>query len=179
MAKAKSPPRKPQPLDNVCWLKREEIVPNDYNPNKMPPPEFQLLKISILEDGWTQPIVVFEDDAGGRHIVDGEHRWQVSGDPEIAALSGGLVPVVFIKGDRAKRMMSTIRHNRARGEHGVLPMAEIVKALLDLGKKGDEIMFLLQMEDEEVERLAERAGMPIQVQRTHPNFNSGWVPGNE
>ncbi len=74
-------------------------------------------------------------------------------------------------------MMSTIRHNRARGEHGVLPMAEIVRALLAAGKDPADIAFLLQMEDEEVERLAERAGLPAVVSRQHADFNKGWVPG--
>lgn len=171
--------RKPQPLESVQWLPRAEIMPNDYNPNKMPPNEFELLKISILEDGWTQPIVLFEDEQGRRYIVDGEHRWQVSEHPAIAELTGGLVPVVFIRGNLSHRMMSTIRHNRARGEHSVLSMAEIVKNLIEAGHDKEQIMFLLQMEDEEVERLAERAGVPSVVAREHQAFNSGWVPGKE
>ena len=140
-----------QPLNYIEWVARETIRPNDYNPNKQPPPEFRLLKVSILQDGWTQPIVVFGDV-----IVDGEHRWQVSADPDIAALTGGLVPIVRITGDINHRMMSTIRHNRARGEHGVLPMAEIVRSLLDGGMDSESVQSLLQMEQEEVTRLAER-----------------------
>jgi len=161
-----------QPIDAVEWVARETIRPNDYNPNKQPPPEFRLLKVSILQDGWTQPIVVFGDV-----IVDGEHRWQVSADPDIAALTGGLVPIVRITGDINHRMMSTIRHNRARGEHGVLPMAEIVRSLLDGGMDSESVQSLLQMEQEEVTRLAERGGRPEVVARTTPDFGKGWVPG--
>lgn len=167
-----------QPLSNVEWVSRDTIMPNDYNPNKQPPPEHKLLKVSIMEDGWTQPIVVFDDGQGDKPvIVDGEHRWRVSADKDVAAMTGGMVPVVRINGTRQHRMMSTIRHNRARGEHHVLPMAEIVRALLDGGIASDDIQFLLQMEDEEVERLAERAGMPTVVSRDDPNFGKGWVPG--
>lgn len=167
-----------QPLSKVEWVSRDSIEPNDYNPNKQPPPEHRLLKVSILEDGWTQPIVVFDDGEGGKPvIVDGEHRWRVSADAEIKKLTGGMVPVVRILGTREHRMMSTIRHNRARGEHHVLPMAEIVRTLLENGITSEDVQLLLQMEDEEVERLAERAGMPTIVTRTNENFGKGWVPG--
>jgi ParB-like chromosome segregation protein Spo0J len=166
--------KNPQPLDAVTWVTRDSIRPNDYNPNNVPPPEFRLLKVSIIEDGWTQPIVVHRESSV---IIDGEHRWTVAGDKEIAKLTGGKVPVVYVDGDLNHRMMSTIRHNRARGEHGVLPMAEIVKALLSGGTDKEDVMFLLQMEDEEVERLAERAGMPEVVSRKQKEFNKGWIPG--
>jgi ParB-like chromosome segregation protein Spo0J len=166
-----------QPLNEVEWVNRDAIAPNDYNPNKQPPPEHRLLKVSILEDGWTQPIVVFDDGKGGKPvIVDGEHRWRVSAEPEVAKLTGGTVPIVRIKGNREHRMMSTIRHNRARGEHHVLPMAEIVRTLLDGGIDRDDVQFLLQMEEEEVDRLAERAGLPDVVAREGTEFNRGWVP---
>jgi ParB-like chromosome segregation protein Spo0J len=169
---------KKQPLDSVEWVDRDSIEPNDYNPNKQPPPEHRLLKVSILEDGWTQPIVVFDDSSGKKPvIVDGEHRWRVSGDKEIKKLTKGKVPIVRIAGSREQRMMSTIRHNRARGEHHVLPMAEIVRALLDGGIEKGDVQFLLQMEEEEVERLAEKAGLPEVVSRSHTEFNKGWVPG--
>jgi ParB-like chromosome segregation protein Spo0J len=174
MAKAKGGRDLLAPLRAIEFVPRDSIKPNDYNPNKVPPPEFRLLKVSMLEDGWTQPIVAFRPD---RTIIDGEHRWTVAGDPEIARLTGGLVPVVWVDGDLGHRMMSTIRHNRARGEHCVLPMAEIVRQLLESGHDPKDVEFLLQMEDEEVERLAERAGMPAKVARQSEDFNRGWVPG--
>jgi ParB-like chromosome segregation protein Spo0J len=166
--------RVPQPLDAVTWVSRDSLRPNDYNPNAVPPPELRLLKISILEDGWTQPIVVHR---GTNVIVDGEHRWTVAADPEVAQQTAGLVPVVYVEGDLSHRMMSTIRHNRARGEHAVLPMAAIVRALLAAGCDKADVILLLQMEDEEVDRLAERAGMPEVVGRQGSAFNAGWVPG--
>lgn len=161
-------------MENVSWVERGSLRPNDYNPNKQAPPEARLLKISILEDGWTQPIVAYLD--GG--IVDGEHRWQTAADPEVAAMTDGLVPVVYIDRPEADRVMSTIRHNRARGTHGVVPMCDIVRGLVELGRDKEQIMFLLQMESEEVDRLLEAAGMPEQIQRQHGSHNQGWMPGD-
>lgn len=162
-----------QPISQIVWIDRNLIRPNDYNPNHQAPPEHQLLKISILSDGWTQPIVCGTDMV----IIDGEHRWTVSEDPEIFALTNGHVPVVFVDRAHSERMLATIRHNRARGEHAISEMASIVKKLIEVhGMSPDDVCFYLQMESEEVSRLAESLGMPALVFSKAAEFNKGWVP---
>ena len=74
-------------------------------------------------------------------------------------------------------MMSTIRHNRARGNHTVKQMAVIVRELLERGHPPEDIQFLMQMEAEEVDRLADKAGLPARVARAGETFSKGWVPG--
>ena len=165
----------PQPIDAVEWVPRDTLTSNGYNPNHVARPELKLLKISILADGWTQPIVAREDG----EIVDGFHRWTISADPEIAKLTGGLVPVVRLRPalDMADQMASTIRHNRARGQHGVVPMADIVTSLKDdHGLSDDQVKEKLGMETEEVERLYDTSGMT--VRGSEEEFNKGWVPGD-
>jgi len=165
-----------QPINNVEWVSVDDVQPNDYNPNHQAPPESKLLKISILKDGWTQPIVCF-DDGEKLSIVDGEHRWRTAKDPEIAKATGGMIPIVRIKKSKEERMYSTIRHNRARGEHDITQMANIVKMLIESKRSPNEICELLQMEDEEVERLAEYAGLPDVVCENHGDkFGNAWVP---
>jgi ParB/Sulfiredoxin domain len=168
-----------QPISRVEWVRAAALQANDYNPNVQPPPEARLLKISLLEDGWTEAIVVFDDGAGGKPIiVDGEHRWRiVLTDADVRARTDGYVPIVRIKRERAHLMMSTIRHNRARGEHRVLQMAQIVRELLERGHAAEDVCFLLQMEPEELDRLADRAGMPDRIARGGQPFSKGWVPG--
>lgn len=164
---------KKQPLDKITWVDRELLKPNNYNPNKVAPPELKLLKISILEDGWTQPIVVNSDYT----IVDGFHRWTVSGHEEINNLTGGKVPVVFLnETDEAQKKMATIRHNRARGTHGVLEMSNIVTDMVKEGLSGEEIMSRLQMEKEEVTRLLFRAGIPKSDVFKDSDFSNAWTP---
>ncbi len=62
-----------EPVDCVLWVKADEVVANDYNPNVMAPGEKKLLKQSLEKDGFTQPVVVSEEK---NHylVVDGFHR---------------------------------------------------------------------------------------------------------
>lgn len=164
-----------QPVSRVQWVARAKLKANNYNPNRVAPPELDLLRLSILEDGWTSAIVVLPDMT----IIDGFHRWTVSADPAIRAMTGGLVPVVIVDADPVHRMMSTVRHNRARGTHAVLRMAEIVRSMVESGLDAGEICKRLGMEDEELERLLDRSGMTVRGTAGMNGFGRAWVPGRE
>ena len=120
------------------------------------------------------PIITLPEQDGRFQIVDGFHRWLVSSDTQVYALTDGKVPTVQVNLDSIHRQMSTIRHNRARGVHGVLKMAEIVRSMIADGVTEKELMKRLGMESEEVRRLNNRAGMPQQIGTQ--NFNQAWVP---
>ena len=47
----------------------DKVIANDYNPNKVAPPEMELLKHSIEEDGYTQPIVTYYDKERDMHYL--------------------------------------------------------------------------------------------------------------
>jgi ParB-like chromosome segregation protein Spo0J len=165
-----------QPVSAVRWMPREQLTANGWNPNVQAPPEHRLLKTSILENGWTQPIVARDQSDGTYEVVDGYHRWTIAADKDVAALSDGLVPVVVLPPtDAATARMATVRHNRARGTHHVLGMAEIVADLLGLGLTPEDISARLEMDPEEVDRLADRGNM---LTRHAPDtFNQGWTVG--
>lgn len=137
------------PINNVVWIDREQIAPNDYNPNSQANENFALLLESIRADGWTQPIVVRPAGADGIHrIVDGEHRWKAS-----EHLAENLVPVVILQQDDAGCIAATVRHNRARGQHGVEEMSGLIGLLRKSGKSGVEIQKMLGVSKTERERL--------------------------
>jgi hypothetical protein len=69
--------------------------------------------------------------------------------------------------------MATIRHNRARGTHHVLKMADIVAELLEMGVAPEELGRRLQMDDEEVDRLADRGQMT--KRGAAAGFGNGWT----
>jgi ParB-like chromosome segregation protein Spo0J len=162
-----------EPISNVQWVHRSELRANDYNPNSMAPPERELTILSILEDGWTQPIVALADG----EIIDGFHRWFLSEDPRLETRYGGYVPVTRVICDRVHQQMSTIRHNRARGTHAILRMADLVTGMLKAGVPEKDIMRGLGMEDEEITRLSTSAGMPELASKA--NFSQAWKPGEK
>lgn len=89
-------------------------------------------------------------------IIDGFHRWTVSGREPLLSLLGGKVPVVVVDhhGDESADVYGTITHNRARGTHLLEPMKAIVKKLIDEGKTVEEIGKQLGMKPEEIFRLS-------------------------
>lgn len=134
----------------------EKVQYNEYNPNAVAPPEMRLLEKSIIEDGYTQPIVTIYDAGKDRYIVvDGAHRYKNA----VNKFKLKYVPVVVIDKDIKERMAATIRHNRARGEHKVTQMSNIVAELVMLGWDDVAISKHLGMDADEVLRLKQNTGI--------------------
>lgn len=155
-------PMKDEPIDLVLWVRKDSVTANDYNPNTVAPPEMKLLELSIMEDGYTQPIVTFKNE-GVREVVDGFHRNRVGKESkEVAKRIHGYLPVVTINEDRVDkgdRMAATIRHNRARGKHKVDAMSEIIVELKRRNWSDEKIGNQLGMEPDEVLRLTQITGL--------------------
>ena len=158
----KKSPFKHEPVDCVIWVRNTNVVANDYNPNSVAPPEMKLLEHSITEDGYTQPIVSWIN-GDKNEVVDGFHRHRVGKESEsVRTRVHGYLPVVVINNDREDkndRMAATIRHNRARGEHKVDSMAEIVIELKRRFWTDEKIAHELGMEPDEVLRLQQVTGL--------------------
>lgn len=151
-----------EPVDFVKWVKSPLVHANDYNPNSVAPPEMELLRLSISSDGYTQPIVSMPVD-NAYEVIDGFHRHRVGKEcKDIQERVHGYLPLVQIRGsqqDKSDRMASTIRHNRARGEHRVDSMAEIVIELKRRFWDDEKIAKQLGMEPDEVLRLTQVTGL--------------------
>ena len=144
------------PVLNVKMVDINKVVANDYNPNKVAPPEMKLLKHSIQEDGYTQPIVTYYDETQDKYIVvDGFHRYRCA----IEYFHLKKVPIVTINKDLSNRMASTIRHNRARGTHQIVDMSKIVIDLTTNGWTEEQISKHLGMEMDEIIRLKQISGL--------------------
>lgn len=222
-----------QPLAQLEWVPRSRLRANTWNPNHVAPTELALLATSLVENGWTQPIVAHYDEAGELEITDGYHRWTLSGQrDDVAALTAGLrpgpnpsprekelekvlldlldavdadadtkpastaaydllarydredkadpgdvlVPVVTLDPatDLATRQMATIRHNRARGAHHVLKMADIVVELAAAGVPDKEIARRVGMDTIEVERLKMRGRMAVRGASVDGELRRAW-----
>jgi len=148
----------PEVSDHPCLqpklVHKDNVASNDYNPNKVPDPELDLLEQSIREDGLTMPIVTYRTEDGRFEIVDGFHRFLVLTD----RIGEDWVPVSVIDKDIAERMSSTVRHNRARGDHKTELMGQLVELIEEEGKSSEEVAEALGMEEEEITRLKQVVG---------------------
>lgn len=167
-----------EPVDFVRWVKSESVHANDYNPNSVAPPEMELLRLSIMADGYTQPVVTMPDD-DGCEVVDGFHRNRVCKEcDDVRDRVHGYLPVVNIRisqADRGDRIAATIRHNRARGKHRVDAMSEIVIELKRRNWSDEKIGKQLGMDPDEVLRLTQIAGLAEMF--SDREFSEAWEPG--
>lgn len=152
-----------EPVDYIEWVQADQVHANDYNPNSVAPPEMELLRLSIDADGYTQPIVSMPDDDGKFEVIDGFHRHRVGREcADIKARIHGYLPLVKIRqsrSEKADRMASTIRHNRARGKHRVDAMSDIVIELKRRNWSDEKIAKNLGMDADEVLRLCQITGL--------------------
>lgn len=177
-------PFKSEPVDCVLWVKNDTVKANDYNPNNVAPPEMELLRISIANDGYTQPIVsmIDNEETGERTVIDGFHRNRVGKEcKDIQERIHGYLPVVTIResqSDINNRVASTIRHNRARGKHSIDGMSEIVVDLKKRNWSNEKISKELGMDSDEVLRLQQISGI-IEL-FIDKDFSKSWeVDNNE
>lgn len=155
-------PHKEEPIDCVLWVRADTVIANQYNPNRVAPPEMKLLEISIDQDGYTQPIVSYPEN-GGYTVIDGFHRHRVGKESKkVAKRVKGYLPITIIRPDREAyedRVAATIRHNRARGKHQVQAMSEIVQELARRNWTDAKIARELGMDSDEVLRLKQISGL--------------------
>lgn len=148
------------PTLNVQLVPADKVIGNDYNPNKVAPPEMKLLKLSIKKDGLTMPVVVCDTPEDKEHpytVVDGFHRTTVvQHDKGVNESLHGYVPVSRLNKKLEDRITSTVRHNMARGTHQVELSAKLVTMLkkhnwtnarigIELGMDADEVLRLKQI----------------------------------
>jgi ParB-like chromosome segregation protein Spo0J len=168
-------PFKGEPVDCVLWVPADSVQANDYNPNSVAPPEMKLLEHSITEDGYTQPIVAWKNDAKFE-VVDGFHRNRVGKESKkVRQRVHGYLPVTIINDTRldlGDRMSSTIRHNRARGKHKVEAMSDIVVELKRRNWTDERICRDLGMDQDEVLRLCQITG--LQELFADQSFSKSW-----
>jgi len=173
-------PFKNEPVDFVKWVFNESVVANDYNPNKVAPPEMELLEVSIMNDGYTQPIVTWPKGIE-IEVIDGFHRSRVGKESKIVNQRiQGYLPTVIIRKeqeDKNDRIASTIRHNRARGKHQVNAMSEIVIELKNRNWSNKRVAKQLGMDEEEVLRLCQISGLEHLF--SDKDFSNAWVTEEE
>lgn len=150
------------PALNVQLVKSELVEGNEYNPNKVAPPEMRLLSLSMKKDGITMPVVIADQDKKRKPyvVVDGFHRTTVvQKDKYLQKSLNGYLPVSRLNKNIENRISSTVRHNMARGTHQVELSSKLVVLLRKHNWTDARIGKELGMDLDEVLRLKQITGL--------------------
>ena len=165
------------PVLNVQLVPSDKVIGNDYNPNKVAPPEMKLLELSIRKDGLTMPVVVCDTPEDKKHpytVVDGFHRTKVvQKESDINQSLHGYLPVSRLNKGIEDRITSTVRHNMARGTHQVELSAKLVVLLKKHNWTNARIGTELGMDADEVLRLKQITGIAEAFK--DQEFSKSWV----
>jgi len=166
----------------VTYVPISAVTPNDYNPNRQSEHEFELLRRSMGEDGFTQPVVAVSDPkepviikdgnyAGGKVvIVDGEHRWRCA-----CELGYKEIPVAITPMTVEQARIATLRHNKARGSHDIELEAQVLRDLRELGAL-DWAQDSLMLDDVELQRMLEDISAPEAL--ASEEYGDAWDPAS-
>ena len=145
------------PCANTLLVRRELVQANTYNPNHVSDDKMELLKQSILDNGFAFPVVTIWDDDEERFVVvDGFHRYLISGPKW---LNMAYVPVAVLAHNATQRMVATWQFNKARGSHEVDLDADLIRALIQQGMNESEIMEHLGIDQDTVHRYKQLTGI--------------------
>lgn len=145
------------PCATTILVNRSLIVANVYNPNSVPDEKMDLLRQSILDNGFCFPVVtIWDDDLQKFVIIDGFHRSMIGG-PDW--LDFDYLPVVVLEHDISKRMTATVQFNKARGVHQVDLDAEIVRSLIEQGMSEEDMSQHLGIDAETIHRYKQLTGV--------------------
>lgn len=145
------------PCLNVKLVKRDLLMANTYNPNTVQKDKMLLLCQSIVDNGFCFPIVTIYDNEINKYvIIDGFHRYTICGRDWLDIED---VPIVVLKHDISKRMVSTVQFNKARGVHSVELDADLIKSLIQQGMTEEDISDHLKIDMETIHRYKSLTGI--------------------
>lgn len=131
-------------------INRNLVQANDYNPNHVAKDKMQLLKTSIVENGFCFGIVAIWDEEIEKFIIiDGDHRGQISGDKW---LKFQYIPLIILGHKMEKRLAATVQFNKARGVHSIDGNTELIKRMLDLNMERIDICKALGIDADDLLR---------------------------
>lgn len=141
----------------IKLVNRNDITANNYNPNSVPSDKMELLKQSIIDNGFCFPIVTIWSEEEQKYvIIDGFHRFTMC-SPEWLDIEQ--VPIVVLDHDISQRMAATVQFNKARGVHEIEGDANIVKSLSQQGLSDADICKHLGLDAETVLRYKQLTGI--------------------
>jgi ParB-like chromosome segregation protein Spo0J len=145
-----------------------ELFANDYNPNRMPETEMNLLIDCMRKYGFLFPILVtWDNDKKKYRIIDGYHRFEA-----LKRIGCNEVSIIDLRIPYHDAVQLTVLMNRIKGLHQVERMSDLIMKLEDLGLEDHEICKNLGMEVEEYLRLKQQLGIAYAFR--HHDYSQSW-----
>lgn len=137
-------------------------------------PEKMLLRLSMIESGWLQPLVVRLSD---QTIIDGTKRWDMAlSEDKFLNKYGKSAPVIYHDVDEIDAMVLHVRLNRARGNPHPVGLSALLKKIIYSGKYNEkDLSSILLMSDDEVDLLLSR-GLLKKKNWEKYEYSRAWVP---
>ena len=157
----------------IDLVPNSSIRPPNWRATYLLKPDFNLLRESMMDYGWTQPIVVQEKTS---LIIDGFHRWAISQETSFIKKYGTEVPIYRKDIDDIDSMVMHIRLNRARGSILAKKMSNIIIDICVTGKYGtEEILTLLGLTDDELDLMLAPNLIKHRKVPEH-KYSRAWIP---
>lgn len=145
------------PCVNTLLVKWSLVQANNWNPNSVSDDKMELLRQSIVDNGFCFPVVTgYDADWQKFIVVDGFHRYTIAGPNW---LNMQYVPIVVSDRPIEELMAATWQFNKARGVHQVDLDADLIRALLQQGMSEDEITIKLGIDLDTVHRYKQVTGI--------------------
>lgn len=137
-------------------------------------PDKMLLRLSLMESGWLQPLVVRLSD---QTIIDGTKRWDIAlSEDKFISKFGKDVPVVYHDVDEIDAMVIHVRLNRARGNVHPVGLSSIMKKIVYSGKYTEsDLSSIFVMGEDEVDLLLS-SGLLKKKNWEKYEYSRAWVP---
>jgi ParB-like chromosome segregation protein Spo0J len=157
----------------IVFMPNSALKPADWRTTYLLKPDFNLLRESMMDYGWAQPIVVQEKTST---IIDGFHRWAIAQEDKFIKVHGDQVPVYFKDIDDIDSMIMHIRLNRARGSILAKKMSDIIIDICVTGKYDtEELLTLLGLTDDELDLMLAPNLIKHRKVPEH-KYSRAWIP---
>jgi hypothetical protein len=158
----------------IFWVPGAELKEAPWRANYILKPDVELLKRSLSDHGWLQPLVVQKST---NTIIDGNHRWEIASNIQpLTKAYSGCVPVTYQEVDQIDAMVLHVQLNRARGTLVGKDLSYIVRSVMKSRKYSEkDIRTLLRMGIEEFDLMIDGDLVKVKKYDQH-QYSSAWIP---
>lgn len=158
----------------IEWVPGEQLEQAPWRATYILKPDVELLKRSLSDYGWLQPIIVQKST---NMIIDGNYRWEIASNIQpLTKAYSGCVPLVYHQVDSIDAMVLHVQMNRARGTLAGKDLSNLVRSISKSRKYSEkDVRTLLRMGIEEYELMMDGNLIKAKKYDLH-QYSAAWIP---